>query len=276
MVSNEIKSRIVRNTFMLYVRQIISLLINLYTVRIVLNVLGIEDYGIFTVVGGIVSMFGFISNTLASGSQRFLAFELGKGDHESVKQTFSLIFISYIIIAFIVLLLCESFGSWFLLNKMNIPLERMSAARWIFQFSIFSFVTKILSAPYISAIIAREKIGVYAKISLIDVVLRLIIVFLIMILPFDRLKSYSVCLFISSLFVTISYWIYCRNKISETNLIYYWNWTRLKCMLEYAWRNMLGSLANLARSQGVNILLNMFLIQLLMLQKEYLNKLKMQ
>lgn len=250
--------RIARNTILLYVRQIFTMMVSLYTSRIILNTLGINDYGIYNVVGGIVLMLSFINNTMASASQRFLAYDLTRSSAKQLKETFSLTMFSYLIIALFALILCESIAVWFLNSKMNIPTERIEAANWVLQFSIFSFIVNILTTPYLSVIIAREKMDVYAYASIGDVLLKLSVVFILVYIPFDKLKLYSTLIFLCTLIMAIFYSTYCIKHFEESKYIFYYNKSRLKEMFSFAWWNTLGSLANVLRSQGINILLNIF------------------
>jgi O-antigen/teichoic acid export membrane protein/polysaccharide pyruvyl transferase WcaK-like protein len=234
------------------------MLVSLYTVRIVLNTLGISDYGIYNVVGGIVTLFSFLSGTMASASQRFFAFELGRNDYIRLKQTFSLTFIIYIGIAIVIFLLAETVGLWFLNTQMTIPSERMNAANWVYQFSIFSFIMTVLTIPYNAVIIAREKMKVYAYVSIIDVILKLIIVYLLVLFSFDKLQLYAILTFSVTTIITFIYRTYCKKKFEECTYFFYWDKTKTKEMLSFALWNMIGTIANILRNQGINILLNIF------------------
>lgn len=189
-------SRIAKNTILLYIRQIIIIIVSLYTSRIVLNTLGEEDFGIYNVVGGIVIMFSFLSSTMASASQRYLSVDLAKDNKLRLKETFSLIALSYVIIAIFVFVLCETIALWFLNTKMNIPSVRIVAANWVLQCSFLAFLTNILSTPYLSVIIAREKMDIYAYVSLIDAILKLLIVFILPLTKEDKLILYAILIFI--------------------------------------------------------------------------------
>jgi len=149
------------------------MLVSLYTVRVVLNSLGMVDYGIYNVVGGVVTMFAFLSNTMASASQRFFSFELGRNATEQLKRTFSMTVTIYAILSVVILILAETIGLWFLNTHMNIPVKRMDAANWIYQFSILSFIVTIMTIPYNASIIARENMKVYAYVSIVEVLLKL-------------------------------------------------------------------------------------------------------
>lgn len=250
--------QIVKNTILLYIRQILTIVISLYTSRVVLSTLGVDDFGIYNVVGGIVLMFSFITSTMASASQRYLSFDIAKKDDKRLNNTFSLIMLSYIIISIIAFIACESIAVWFLNARMNIPQERISAANWVLQFSIFSFVANLLATPYMSVVIAREKMDVYAYASICDVLLKLVIVYILLLSDFDKLKLYAVLMFVASAIITLFYSLYCTSKFPESRYRYYFDKAELKEMFSFAWWNVLGSLSNVLRSQGINILLNIF------------------
>lgn len=260
--SNSLKAqdnkRVAKNTLLLYFRMIIIIIVSLYTVRIILNILGIIDYGIYSVVGGFVAMFSFLSNTMASATQRFIAFEIGKRNPERLKQIFSLSLLIYILIAIVVLIIAETVGVWFLNNKMTIPYDRLVATNWVYQFAIMSFIVTIISLPYYSVLIARENMKTYAIISALEVFLKLGIVFLLFLVKDDKLIFYGVFLFIVSLIISSIYKIYCTKKYIECRYNFYWNKTIFIEMTSYAAWNMIGALANLFKNQGVNVLLNVF------------------
>ena len=160
--------RIAKNTLLLYFRQILIMLVSLYTVRVVLNVLGAEDYGIYNVVAGVVTMFNFLSGAMATASQRYFSFDLGKNDYEHLKITFSVTFQIYVLLALIVILLAEFLGLWFANLKLVIPTERMIADNWIFQAAIISFLLTLITTPYMESIIAHENMNVYAYVSIVE------------------------------------------------------------------------------------------------------------
>ena len=182
--------RIAKNTLLLYVRMLFMMGISLYTSRVVLNTLGIEDYGIYNVVGGVVAMFGFINGSMSSATQRYITFALGKGDKQRLQTVFSTTLQIHTLIALIIILLGETIGLWFLYNKMQIPADRMDAAFWVLQCSIISTVVMIVSVPYNADIIAHEKMSAFAYISILEVVLKLIIVYMLLIFSFDKLILY--------------------------------------------------------------------------------------
>ncbi|MDY4779993.1 MAG: polysaccharide biosynthesis protein, partial [Sodaliphilus sp.] len=208
--------RIAKNTIMLYIRMFISMVVGLYTSRVVLATLGVEDYGIYGVVGGVVGMMGFLNASMSGATSRFLTFELGKGDKERLAKTFSSALIVHIIIAIVVLILAETIGLWFLCNKLNIPADRMEAAHWVYQFSIFGAMLGITQVPYNASIIAHEKMDVYAYMEILNVTLKLLIVYLLTIGHFDKLKLYAVLTFAVSLIIMMIYRIYCLRHFKES------------------------------------------------------------
>jgi len=234
------------------------MLVSLYTVRVVLNSLGVVDYGIFNVVGGIVVIFSFLSNTMASASQRFFAFDLGRNDIAQLEHTFSMTITIYVIISVIVLILAETLGLWFLNTQLVIPPERIGAANWIYQFSILSFIVTILTIPYNAAIIAHENMVVYAYVSIIEVVLKLLIVYLLVLISFDKLKLYAVLMFLVTCIITFIYRTICKRKYKETRFRYYWNKDLFKTLVSYSGWNLFGAVAGVMNNQGTNILLNVF------------------
>jgi len=256
--TSENNKRIAKNTAMLYIRMLLIMAVTLYTSRVVLEVLGVEDFGIYNVVGGIVVMFSFLNGSMASATQRFLSFEIGRNDWAQLKKIFSLTVNIHILIAIVIFLLAETIGLWFLNNQMNIPSERMQAARWVYQFSIYSFIISVLQIPYNAAIIAREQMNVYAYISIIEVLLKLLVVLLLTHISYDKLKLYSILLFCVSLLIAIIYRIYCKFHFTECRYHFVWDKSISKTMIGYAGWNLLGHVALIMRTQGINILLNIY------------------
>lgn len=250
--------RIAKNTLLLYFRMFFIMAVSLYTSRVVLSTLGVDDFGIYNVVGGIVAMMGLLNNAMAVSTQRYLTFELGKGDMVRLQQVFSSCFLIYLLLSGVFLILAETVGLWFLNNKLVIPSERLVAANWVYQFSVISCVNALLANPYNAVLIAREKMNIYAYISIIEVVLKLLIVYLLIIIPFDRLIMYGVLLLIMSLVVTMIYRIYCIRNYQESRFKFYWEKPLFVHLLSYSGWNLFGSLSSLVKGQGLNILLNMF------------------
>ena len=257
-MSSENNKRIAKNTLFLYFRMLLTMGISLYTVRIVLDTLGIKDYGIYNIVGGFVSMFAFFRTSMSSATQRFLAFELGCKNYVKLKQTFSLILLIYAGIALLFFILAETIGLWFLNTQMTIPDERMNAANWVYQFSIFSFIVTILTVPYNAIIIARERMNIFAYISIFEVILKLIIVYLLIILPYDKLKIYSVLTLCVTIIITFLYKSYCKKKYEESKYIFYWNKIIFYQLVSFSGWSLFGSLSGVLKNQGINVLLNMF------------------
>lgn len=249
---------IAKNTLLLYFRQLFTMVVYLYTSRVVLKALGFEDYGLYNVVGGVVTMFTFLTSSMSSASQRFFAFELVKGDNRRLNETFSLLFLSYIILTIITVLLIESTAIWFLNNKMNIPEGRLYAANVVLQFSILTYVANVFSAPYLSVLIAYEKMDIYAYFSILDAILKLVIVYFIAYATVDKLILYSFLLFCSTCIVTLCFKFYCKKKYEECHYIPFYNKERLVEIISFAWWNLLGSLSNLLRNHGVNLLISFF------------------
>lgn len=255
---SENNKRIARNTLMLYIRMLLTMVVSLYTVRVVLHTLGIVDYGLYNVVGGVVTMFSFISNTMAVASQRYFTFELGRNDQIQLKKIFSMTMTIYIMLGAIILVLAETVGLWFVNTQMTIPADRMTAAHWVYQFSIFTFIMVMFTVPYNGAIIAHEKMKVYAYVSIIEVTLKLIIVYLLVLFSFDNLKTYAVLIFALTTIITFIYRIYSKRSFQECHYIFYWNTPLFKELLSYSGWNLLGAVASVLNNQGINIILNVF------------------
>jgi O-antigen/teichoic acid export membrane protein len=250
--------RIVKNTLLLYFRMVLIMAVSLYTVRVVLNTLGVVDYGIYSVLGGLVAMFSFISGTMANASQRYFSYEIGRGDFEQLKKTFSITLTIYLIFGFILVLLAETVGLWFLNHKMTIPPERMNAANWVFQFTIFSFLFTMLTTPYNAAIIAHERMEVYAFVSIVEAILRLGIVYILVVFSIDKLKLYAVLMFLVTILVTFIYRTYCTRRFKECRFRLYWNKPLFIEIVGYSGWNLFGTLATVCNNQGIAIILNIF------------------
>lgn len=250
--------RIAKNTLLLYVRMLFMMATSLFTSRVVLNTLGVEDYGIQNVVGGVVAMFGFLNGSMSSATQRFITFELGKGDEERLKTVFSTTLQIHALIACIIVLLGETVGLWFLYNKMQIPVERMNAAFWVLQCSIVSTVVMIVSVPYNACIIAHEKMSAFAYISVLEAILRLLIVYLLLVFPFDKLIVYALLALIVQLSIRFCYSIYCHRHFQETKYKHVWDKHLFKEMTGFAVWSLWGNLSVILYTQGLNMLLNVF------------------
>ncbi len=234
------------------------MLVTLYTSRVMLQVLGVEDYGIYNVVGGVITMFTFINSAMVSATQRYLTFALGQNDEDRLRTVFSTAVQIHAGIALCIVILGETIGLWFLNEKMVIPEERMAAAQWVYQFSIVACVVNIMSAPYNADIVAHEKMSAFAYISILEVTLKLMIVFLLMVSPIDRLIMYALLLMIVQIAVRLIYSQYCKRHFTESVYRHVVDWKLLKEMTSFAGWSFFGSFAVLCCNQGVNIVLNMF------------------
>ena len=250
--------RLAKNTLLLYVRMILLMLVSLYTSRVILNSLGIDDYGIYNVVGGVVTMFTMLSGSLTAAITRFITFDLGKGDLDKLIKTFSASVTIQVILALIVFVLAETVGLWFMNTQLVIPEDRMLAANWCYQFSIVTFVINLISVPYNSAIIAHEKMSAYAYISILEAVGKLVIAIAIMVSPIDNLIFYGLMVAILAIIIRIIYGWYCNKNFEECHYKFIWDKELLGQMFGFAGWNFIGSSAVILRDQGGNIILNMF------------------
>lgn len=252
--------RIAKNTLMLYVRMLFGMLISLYTSRVVLQALGVEDYGIYNVVGGVVAMFSLLSGSLSAAVSRFLTFELGRKDLERLKKVFSSALCVHALLALVVFILSETIGLWFLNYKMNIPAGRMIAANWVFQFSLFSFLLGLFSVPYNASIISHERMGIFAFVGIGDTILQLCIVLFVAYgeINADKLILYSGLLVLKGLLFQLFYFYYCRKSFEECRFRLVLDKPLLKDMTGFAGWNFIGASSAILRDQGGNILLNLF------------------
>lgn len=248
--------RIAKNTVILYFRTILVMLISLYTSRVVLEALGVEDYGIYAVVGGVVAMFSVVSSSLSSAISRFITFEIGRGSKDKLKSVFATSITIQLIIAGIVLLLLEIIGVWFMEAKMQIPPERLDAARWILHFSLFTFCVNLLSVPYNACIIAHERMSAFAYMGIFDAAAKLLICFLVQHSPIDRLVYYGLLLMLLALISRIIYAIYCNKHFEESRVKAGFDKKIFKEMLGFSGWNFFNSTAFILNNQGVNMLMN--------------------
>lgn len=254
-VSNK---RILKNTLFLYCRMIIVLLVSLYATRVILNVLGVTDYGIYNVVAGFVSMFSFLNSAMNNTTQRYLNYERGRGDLNSLSNVFNTACQIQAIIAVVTLLLLEVFGVWYINNIMIIPQERIIAANWVFQFSSLSLVLLILQIPYSADIISHERMDYYALVSIIDVAVKLLIVIVLPCLSYDKLFVYGLLSFLLSLINFLLFYIYSNRNFVEVKLRFEFDRELFKTMLSFSGWNMLGAIAYTIQGQGLNVLVNSF------------------
>lgn len=252
------KKRIAKNTLLLYVRMLLMIIINLYTSRVILQILGVEDFGIYNVVAGVITMLGFLTGSLGGASSRYITYDLGKGNMEVMKRTFGNILTIHFILAAIIIIIGETIGLWFIRTQLQIPEEREIAAFWVYQFSIFTSAIAVVSVPYNASIIAHEKMSAFAYISIADAILKLAIAYTLLIVPYDKLIVYAALLFSIQLFDRIIYNIYCRKHFEETRSKFRYDAHLFKEIFAYAGWTMNGNLAVIGYTQGLNILLNTF------------------
>ncbi len=250
--------RIAKNTLLLYFRMLFMMVVSLYTSRVILNALGVEDFGIYNVLGGVVAMFTVISGSLSAAISRFITYELGKGDQSKLNKIFSASVTIQLLLSLIIVVLIESVGVWFLNAKITIPAERMTAANWVLQFSIITFVINLISVPYNAAIIAHERMSAFAYISILEAVCKLAIAFLIMVSPMDKLVFYAILMCVVSVIVRFTYGYYCKKHFTECIYHFHWDKDILKKMFGFAGWNFIGASSAVLRDQGVNIVINIF------------------
>lgn len=258
MTTSAANKRIAKNTLFLYIRLFFVMIVNLYTTRIVLDVLGVSDYGIYNVVCGFVAMFGFLNTSMSNAIQRFYNFECGKNGSKAIVKVYNTALIIQIILAIIVVALTETIGLWYLNYQMVIMPNRLIAANWIFQFSIISLAFVILQIPYSAAVLAYEQMNYFAVVSVLDSVIKLAIVVMLPSLPGDSLIIYGVLIMCLSIVNFLLYFVYCRKKFMNLKYERLYDKDLLKSMLGFSGWNLLGSFAYIVKGQGINLLLNFF------------------
>jgi len=250
--------RIAKNTIILYIRMCFLMVLTLYTSRIVLDALGIEDYGIYNVVGGFVMMFGLISNSLTAAISRYITFEIGVGNRKKLNNIFCTAINVQILMGILIAIIIETVGLWFLLTQMDISAERIYAAQWVLHLSLISFFVNLISVPYHAAVIAHEHMNTYAAVSILDAVLKLAICFPLYIDKCDRLILYVVLMTAEAIIIRIVYGIYCKKHFSECDYHFVIDKSLLREILSFSGWNFIGASSSILRYQGVNVLLNLF------------------
>lgn len=250
--------RIAKNTLMLYVRMLITMLVSLYTVRVLLQELGLMDFGIYNLVSGLVTFFSFISVTMSSATQRYLSFSLGTKDKIAFQKIFSMNLLLYFFIALLVVMLAETFGLWFLNSILNIPTNRMSVANVVFQISLLTFIINLLIIPYHASILATERMSVYAYVSIVDVFLKLLLVYFLVIVDGDKLITYSVLLCLQAALIASIYILYCRKKIEGCSFDFLWEKKVFREILSYTGWTFFGGVSGILNNEGLNFLINLF------------------
>lgn len=234
------------------------MLATLYISRIILQILGVVDYGIYTLIAGFVSMFAFLTSTISSGASRFFAYEIGVGNKDRLHKYFNVSILSFSFLAVIILLLAETIGLWFVNNKLVIPAERLHAALILYHFAVFSFVVNMFSLPYKSMVIAHEKMDFYAYIGIAEVILNLILVYALNVFSVDKLGFYGFLLFLLNAIITFSFYLYCRIKYEESRYYFFWDKKMFNKFFSYSFWVIVGSISSIFRGQGLNIVLNIF------------------
>lgn len=257
-MANENNKRIAKNTIILYIRMIVVMFITLFTSRVILKALGVDDFGIYNVVGSVVTMMAVVNNAMAVSTQRYLTFELGKGDMQQFKKVFSTCMTIYIALAILLLVLAETVGLWFVNTQLVIDPERLFAANVVYQFAILSSICSMIQIPYNAAIISHEKMNAFAYIGIVEAVMKLAIAYVLFISPIDKLSLYGGLTFISSFAIFMTYRIYCVKKFKETHYSFMWDKALTKQLISYSGWNLFGALSGVAKGQGLNILINIY------------------
>ena len=250
--------RIAKNTLLLYFRMLITMIVGLYTSRVVLRALGVSDYGLYNVVGGVVTMFTFINGSMAAGTQRFITFELGTGNMAALKKVFSTSIVVHLIMIAAIFFLAETIGLWFVMNKMVFEPGRETDAIWVYQFSIIACLLSIIQAPFMASLIAHEKMNIYAYMSIYDAVIKLAIAIVIQFTSFDRLIYYAALILLANISSVLIYNIYCQRQYEECRLSLSFDKQTFNKMFSFSAWDIVGSLAAVGQAQGVNIVINMF------------------
>lgn len=257
-MASENSRRIAKNTLALYVQTLMGMIIGLYTSRVLLNIMGVEDFGLYTVIGGVVALFGVLQSAMASSTSRFITFELGGGDLRRLKEVFSTSLLIHLGIAFIVSGIAVSIGPWFMKTYMQIPLARMEAAQWVFYCAVASTFIAILNVPYGAAVVAHERMSIFAYFLIVDLVLKLGVVFFLQFVAVDQLKVYAILLVGVQLLMQMIYFWYCFRHFEEVRVGLAWNKRLFKEMTSFAGWSLFGDSAVMLMTQGANILLNVF------------------
>lgn len=258
MTTTENNKRIAKNTLLLYFRMLFLMIISLYTSRIVLNALGVEDFGIYNVAGGVVAMFSILSGSLSAAISRFITYELGKNNVLKLKTIFSSAITIQIGLGIVIAFFAETIGIWFLNTQMNIPIERMTAANWVLQFSIITFIINLISVPYNAVIIAHEKMSAFAYISIFEAIGKLLIAYLITISPIDKLIFYAILMCGVAIAIRLLYGYYCKRHFDECRFHFIWNKQIFQQIFSFAGWNFIGASSAVLRDHGGNIIINLF------------------
>ena len=243
---------------LLYTRMLLTMFVTFYTTRVILNVLGVSDYGIYNTIAGVVVLFAFLNTAMVTTTQRFLNYYLGRGDTESASKSFSLSFLVHVIIGVIIVLLTEFVGMIFLNTKMSLPQERFDAALWTLHISVLITFINTIRSPYHACIVAHEKMNFYAYLSIVEVLAKLVIVYMLLFIDSDKLILYSFLLLIVSIIITFCYKRYCNKHFSLSRLRMCWDKNLFKQLISFSGFSILGNAANVCAQQGLNMMLNVF------------------
>ncbi|KAB0494582.1 hypothetical protein [Pseudomonas vancouverensis] len=250
--------RILKNAVFLYFRMLLTMAVTLYTSRVVLNTLGVEDFGIYHLVGGFVTMLGFLHGAMSSATQRFLSFEVGKPGALDTSKVFSMSMNIHLLIAATIFIAGETIGLWFVSTQLTISAERMDAAQWVYQLSLLAFLVTVISVPYNAIIIAHERMSAFAWVSIVDALLKLLIALTLAWFGSDYLITYAAMTLLVVSLTTTAYKLYCTKAFPDSRFQLYWNPSLFKTMLSYSGWNMWGNAAAVLGNQGVNVILNIF------------------
>jgi len=249
--------RIVKNSLFLYIRMLFLTILTLFTSRVVLEQLGVEDYGIYNIVGGIVTMLGFFNSSMSVATQRYMSYDIGRNDFKKLNKTFNSSLLIYIFIGLLIVLLLETVGLWYVNNRLVFPEEKAFSVNVVYQFSILTFLVNLTQLPYNALILAREKMHIYTYVSFLDMILKLAILYLLF-LGENKLILYSGLVFVVTVIVQVVYHIYCHKHFEETKINFVKDKKYLKELLSFSGWNLFGNIAAVARNQGINIVLNIF------------------
>jgi O-antigen/teichoic acid export membrane protein len=257
-IKNIISRRVTNNTIILYFRMLVNMVIGFYSSRLLLQNLGIADYGLYNVVGGIVTLLTFINGSMAAGTQRFITFEIGTGNAEALKKVFSTSIVVHLILITVVIILAETLGLWFVTKKMVFSPGRETAAFWVYQFSVVTSAISLIQAPFMASLVAHEKINIYAYMSMYDVIVKLLIVSLIQYSSMDKLVYYAALMMFGSLSSSLLYNWYCQRHFEECRFSFFFDRITFKKMFSFSAWDTVGSLAHVGQAQGLNIVINIF------------------
>lgn len=250
--------RIAKNTGFLYIRMFIIMAVQLYTSRVILDKLGADDYGLYNVVGGVVGLLGFLTGTLSIGTSRFITYELGVGDAAKLRSTFVTSFYTHLLLSCIIILLLETLGVWFFYNHLIIPSHRIDTAFVVYQISILTAVVAITQVPYTSAIMAHEKMDIYAYLSIFEAAAKLLVVYLLAISPYDKMLVYAILIAIVQILLALFYRFYCVRKFQECKLNLTFDKSIFRKLMSFSGWNITANIAEVLKAQGVIVLINMF------------------